>query len=143
MASLPLNAPLLRFSLHRPLCHSHRLFSTLIFSVPLHTSPLRSISPHTAIVTSLADTTAKSPELEDSEEDKRQEEENVVMPRFPVPELTIKEKKELASYAHSLGKKLKYQQVGKSGVTPAVAASFIQTLEANELLKVPLSSSID
>jgi RNA-binding protein len=81
--------------------------------------------------------------LEDSEEDKRQEEENVVMPRFPVPELTIKEKKELASYAHSLGKKLKYQQVGKSGVTPAVAASFIQTLEANELLKVPLSSSID
>ncbi|PKI54736.1 hypothetical protein CRG98_024838 [Punica granatum] len=49
--------------------------------------------------------------------------------------LSVKEKKELASYAHSLGKKLKCQLVGKSGVTENVAASFVETLEANELLK--------
>lgn len=55
-----------------------------------------------------------------------------------VPDLSVKEKKELASYAHSLGKKLKSQLVGKSGVTDNVAASFIETLEANELLKVPV-----
>ncbi|KAK4747771.1 hypothetical protein SAY87_014357 [Trapa incisa] len=45
------------------------------------------------------------------------------------------EKKDLASYAHSLGKKLKCQLVGKSGV---IAASFIETLEANELLKIKI-----
>ena len=56
-----------------------------------------------------------------------------------LPTLTVKEKKELASYAHSLGKKLKSQLVGKSGVTVNVASSFIETLEANELLKVPIS----
>ncbi|XP_022971306.1 uncharacterized protein LOC111470060 [Cucurbita maxima] len=53
-----------------------------------------------------------------------------------IPSLTVKEKKELASYAHSLGKKLKSQLVGKSGVTPGLATSFIETLEANELLKI-------
>lgn len=53
-----------------------------------------------------------------------------------LPNLTVKEKKELASYAHSLGKKLKCQLVGKSGVTANVATSFVETLEANELLKV-------
>lgn len=58
-------------------------------------------------------------------------------PRYPSPVLSVKEKKELASYAHSLGKKLKSQQVGKSGVTPSVVAAFLETLEANELLKVP------
>ncbi|CAN6480954.1 unnamed protein product [Victoria cruziana] len=57
------------------------------------------------------------------------------------PVLTIKEKKELASYAHSLGKKLKCQQVGKSGVTASVAASFLESLEANELLKLKVHSS--
>ncbi|KAL3730813.1 hypothetical protein ACJRO7_027786 [Eucalyptus globulus] len=55
-----------------------------------------------------------------------------------VPDLSVKEKKELASYAHSLGKKLKCQLVGKSGVTDNVAASFIETLEANELLKIKI-----
>lgn len=50
--------------------------------------------------------------------------------------LTIKEKKELASYAHSLGDKLKCQLVGKSGVTDSVVFSFLETLEKNELLKV-------
>lgn len=55
-----------------------------------------------------------------------------------LPSLSVKEKKELASYAHSLGKKLKSQLVGKSGVTANVASSFIETLESNELLKVPI-----
>lgn len=53
-----------------------------------------------------------------------------------LPTLTVREKKELASYAHSLGKKLKSQLVGKSGVTANVAASFVENLESNELLKV-------
>lgn len=55
-------------------------------------------------------------------------------PNFP--NLSVKEKKELASYAHSLGKKLKSQQVGKSGVTDTVIMALGETLEANELLKV-------
>lgn len=55
--------------------------------------------------------------------------------------LSVKEKKELASYANSLGKKLKSQLVGKSGVTESVGRSFIETLQANELLKVaPVSN---
>jgi RNA-binding protein len=52
------------------------------------------------------------------------------------PKLTVKERKELASYAHSLGKKLKSQQVGKSGVTPSLVSAFTDNLESNELLKV-------
>ncbi|KAG2703294.1 hypothetical protein I3760_06G132200 [Carya illinoinensis] len=61
-------------------------------------------------------------------------------PSLPLklPGLSVKEKKELASYAHSLGKKLKSQLVGKSGVTGSVATSFIETLEANELLKIKI-----
>ncbi|KAI3989140.1 hypothetical protein MKX01_033176 [Papaver californicum] len=58
-----------------------------------------------------------------------------------VPALTMKEKKELASYAHSLGKKLKSQQVGKSGVTSSQAAAFIENLESNELLKLKIHNS--
>ncbi|EPS69193.1 hypothetical protein M569_05576, partial [Genlisea aurea] len=52
--------------------------------------------------------------------------------------LSVKEKKELASYAHGLGKKLKSQQVGKSGVTDTVVGALIETLEANELLKLKI-----
>ncbi|PRQ23954.1 putative RNA-binding, CRM domain-containing protein [Rosa chinensis] len=55
-----------------------------------------------------------------------------------LPTLTVREKKELASYANSLGKKLKSQLVGKSGVTANVAASFVENLESNELLKVKI-----
>ncbi|XP_004290291.1 PREDICTED: uncharacterized protein LOC101295384 [Fragaria vesca subsp. vesca] len=55
-----------------------------------------------------------------------------------LPTLTVREKKELASYANSLGKKLKSQLVGKSGVTPNVAAAFVENLESNELLKVKI-----
>ena len=58
-----------------------------------------------------------------------------------LPSLTVKEKKELSSYAHSLGKKLKSLSVGKSGVTASVATSFVENLESNELLKVPLIST--
>lgn len=58
-----------------------------------------------------------------------------------VPELTVKEKKELASYAHSLGDKLKSQQIGKSGVTPNVVFALNETLEANELLKLKIHRS--
>ncbi|KAL5985818.1 hypothetical protein ACLOJK_027806 [Asimina triloba] len=54
---------------------------------------------------------------------------------LPLPNLSVKDKKELASFAHSLGKKLKCQQVGKSGVTPSVATAFVENLESNELLK--------
>ncbi|GAA0166647.1 hypothetical protein LIER_21757 [Lithospermum erythrorhizon] len=56
----------------------------------------------------------------------------------PPPSLSIKEKKELASYAHSLGKKLKSQQVGKSGVTHTVITALLETLEKNELLKIKI-----
>ncbi|KAK2665416.1 hypothetical protein Ddye_003990 [Dipteronia dyeriana] len=55
-----------------------------------------------------------------------------------LPELTVKEKKELASYAHSLGKKLKLQLVGKSGVTQSLVSAFIENLESNELLKIKI-----
>ncbi|GAB4837852.1 hypothetical protein Ancab_027378 [Ancistrocladus abbreviatus] len=58
-----------------------------------------------------------------------------------VPNLTVKEKKELASYAHSLGDKLKSQQVGKLGVTDNVVMALIETLEANELLKLKIHRS--
>jgi RNA-binding protein len=51
-------------------------------------------------------------------------------------ELSAKEKRKLASYAHHLGDKLKSQLVGKSGVTDSVVLSFVETLEKNELLKV-------
>ncbi|TKY67608.1 RNA-binding protein YqeI [Spatholobus suberectus] len=61
--------------------------------------------------------------------------------KLEVPSLTMKEKKELASYAHSLGDKLKTQLVGKSGVTSNVATSFVETLEANELLKIKIHRS--
>ncbi|RDX75156.1 yqeI [Mucuna pruriens] len=61
--------------------------------------------------------------------------------KLEVPSLSVKERKELASYAHSLGEKLKTQLVGKSGVTSNLATSFIETLEANELLKIKIHRS--
>lgn len=56
-------------------------------------------------------------------------------------EMSVKEKKELGSYANSLGKKLKSQQVGKSGVTHSVALALLETLEANELLKLKIHNN--
>ncbi|XP_062201432.1 uncharacterized protein LOC133903950 [Phragmites australis] len=58
-----------------------------------------------------------------------------VLPLLPRPKLSVKERKELASYAHGLGKKLKSQQVGKAGVTPSLVSAFTDNLESNELLK--------
>ncbi|KAK1431184.1 hypothetical protein QVD17_14471 [Tagetes erecta] len=55
--------------------------------------------------------------------------------------MSVKEKKELGSYANSLGKKLKSQQVGKSGVTDSVATALLETLEANELLKLKIHNN--
>ncbi|KAJ0260538.1 RNA-binding CRS1 / YhbY [Hirschfeldia incana] len=49
--------------------------------------------------------------------------------------LSAKERKKIASYAHSLGDKLKCQLVGKSGVTDSVVFSVLETLAKNELLK--------
>ncbi|KAH1072354.1 hypothetical protein J1N35_024682 [Gossypium stocksii] len=64
--------------------------------------------------------------------------ENTEVKNVKLPNLSVKEKKELASYAHGLGKKLKCQLVGKSGVTDNVIFSFLETLEANELLKIKI-----
>ncbi|KAG6549855.1 hypothetical protein Mapa_008837 [Marchantia paleacea] len=47
-----------------------------------------------------------------------------------------KEKKELRAYAHSLGKDINVQQVGKLGITPTVITSISDALEANEIIKV-------
>ncbi|KAG5526715.1 hypothetical protein RHGRI_032842 [Rhododendron griersonianum] len=58
-----------------------------------------------------------------------------------LPVLSVKEKKDLSSYAHSLGRKLKSQQVGKSGVTESVATALIETLEKNELLKLKIHNN--
>ncbi|KAI3499153.1 hypothetical protein L1887_34946 [Cichorium endivia] len=55
--------------------------------------------------------------------------------------MSVKEKKELGSYANSLGKKLKSQQIGKSGVTDSVATALVETLEANELLKLKIHNN--
>ncbi|KAK8658489.1 hypothetical protein V6N13_036694 [Hibiscus sabdariffa] len=63
---------------------------------------------------------------------------NTQVKNVNLPNLTVKEKKELASYAHGLGTKLKCQLVGKSGVTDNVISSFLETLEANELLKIKI-----
>ncbi|CAK8576610.1 unnamed protein product [Lathyrus sativus] len=61
--------------------------------------------------------------------------------KLEVPKLSVKERKELASYAHSLGKKLNTQLVGKSGVTPNLVTAFSDNLEANELLKIKIHGS--
>ncbi|WJX45287.1 hypothetical protein P8452_32178 [Trifolium repens] len=61
--------------------------------------------------------------------------------KVELPSLSVKEKKELGSYAHSLGKKLKTQSVGKSGITPNLVTAFSDNLEANELLKIKIHGS--
>ncbi|CDY15897.1 BnaA04g12140D [Brassica napus] len=67
----------------------------------------------------------------------RRSSEEVIAESSPM-KLSAKEKKKLASYAHSLGDKLKCQLVGKSGVTDSVVFSVLETLEKNELLKVKI-----
>lgn len=136
---LPLSRPTLILS-----C-SHRFFSTPIPSPSSASPSLRTVS-HELRVEELelsdsevvaGDEVEENAELSESEKSQGTEPSgSASLPSYPSPKLSVKEKKELASFAHSLGKKLKCQQVGKAGVTPSVAASFIEALEANELLKV-------
>lgn len=69
------------------------------------------------------------------------EQKQVTNPARRIPELTVKEKKQLSAYAHSLGKKLKCHQVGKSGVTSSVEVSVSDALEANELIKLKVHNT--
>uniref|UniRef100_A0ACD5U517 Uncharacterized protein n=1 Tax=Avena sativa TaxID=4498 RepID=A0ACD5U517_AVESA len=83
-------------------------------------------------------TAADEEELEEAEEQQDEAPPSFVLPRLPRPKLDVKERKELASYAHGLGKKLKSQQVGKGGVTPSLVGAFSDNLESNELLKLKI-----
>ncbi|CAD6213220.1 unnamed protein product [Miscanthus lutarioriparius] len=94
---------------------SHRLFSSLD-----HGSASASASAAVADVVGVPDA-----------EEESVEEESAAEAEAP----SVKERNELASYAHGLGKKLKSQQVGKSGVTPNLVSAFSDNLESNELLK--------
>ncbi|CAN8328814.1 unnamed protein product [Cochlearia groenlandica] len=76
--------------------------------------------------------------IEEISSEEKTEDKNKNKNKKAVLKLTIKEKKELAAYAHSLGDKLKCQLVGKCGVTDSVVFSFLETLEKNELLKVKI-----
>ncbi|CAL9052712.1 uncharacterized protein LOC135635729 [Musa acuminata AAA Group] len=144
---LPFSSPSSSSSSRLLLSSSHRLFSSLSHSPPPPPPP----DPlHLQSDLRGQDSDFEDPEEDDSHEESELENEAgddtepavaVPLPRLPSPKLSIKEKKELASYAHSLGKKLKSQQVGKSGVTPSVAAAFVETLEANELLKLKVHGS--
>lgn len=78
--------------------------------------------------------------VKEEEDDVRLENEHQEM-MSKLRKMSVKEKKELGSYANSLGKKLKSQQVGKSGVTHSVALALLETLEANELLKLKIHNN--
>lgn len=109
---------------------SHRLLSSLL--APSHVPAVSSLAE------AVAAPDGEGVEVEEEEEEAEARPTNFVLPRLPRPKLSVKERKELASYAHGLGKRLKSQQVGKGGVTPSVVAAFNDNLESNELLKVPL-----
>ncbi|XP_078440327.1 RNA-binding CRS1 / YhbY (CRM) domain protein [Wolffia australiana] len=139
--------PSLRFALSFSSSKSHpSLLSTTQFGNSLPLVEFRRLFSSSVVEIPLVDEEEES-EWEDDEidevddgldEEVDEEVDDVVaeLPRYPSPVLSIKEKKELASYAHSLGKKLKSQQVGKSGVTPTLISAFSDALEANELLKL-------
>ncbi|KAK9677809.1 hypothetical protein RND81_11G169100 [Saponaria officinalis] len=74
-------------------------------------------------------------------EEEEKVEKVVVLEKREVPVLSVKEKKELGSYANSLGDKLKAQQIGKSGVTANVAFALDEVLESNELVKLKIHRS--
>lgn len=111
---------------------SHRLFSSLD-----HGSASASASAAVAEVVGVPDA-EESVEEESAAEAEAEAPRSFVLPRLPRPKLSVKERKELASYAHGLGKKLKSQQVGKSGVTPNLVSAFSDNLESNELLKLKI-----
>ncbi|KAH7283680.1 hypothetical protein KP509_34G019200 [Ceratopteris richardii] len=90
-------------------------------------SPAVSSSPHPCIPSllqaSLSDSRASA------------EDAPISVPR-KFPALSPKEKKELRAYAHSLGKKIVTQQIGKAGVTESLAKAISDALEAKEILKL-------
>ncbi|XP_074559957.1 uncharacterized protein LOC141816022 [Curcuma longa] len=133
----PLSSPLSSSPCH--FFRSHRLFSSLSpASLPLHPQSDR---PSAFAGPDEEDSVEESSKSGDEAGEETRAVADPPRARLPSPKLSIKEKKELASYANSLGKKLKSQQVGKSGVTPSVAAAFVETLEANELLKLKVHGS--
>ncbi|EAY79186.1 hypothetical protein EE612_052262 [Oryza sativa] len=111
---------------------SHRLLSSLL--APSHVPAVSSLAEAVAA----PDGEGVEVEEEEEEEEAEARPTNFVLPRLPRPKLSVKERKELASYAHGLGKRLKSQQVGKGGVTPSVVAAFNDNLESNELLKLKI-----
>ncbi|KAL9244981.1 hypothetical protein vseg_018692 [Gypsophila vaccaria] len=92
-----------------------------------------------------ADTATELNKTKDIEDDAEEKEDEVktmrVLKTREVPELSVKERKEVGSYAHSLGDKLKEQQIGKSGVTGNVAFALDETLESKELVKLKIHRS--
>lgn len=151
------------FSLLRPFCVSITRYHSIlpITRKPNLLSPLSSFSstssPEAAafcLPKSPTTATLLSKEVEDQDNDEIEEEvrngvedseivssnlnSKVKNARLPSPNLTVKEKKDLASFAHSLGEKLKSQSVGKSGVTDTVAVAFDETLEKREFVKIKI-----
>lgn len=122
-------------------------FSSLSSSSPIHSlSSINFENPQTPVVdddfeSEIDNTQNAEPGKEDVTESDLNSAKKYEELVSKLPSLSVKEKKELASYAHSLGKKLKSQQVGKSGVTDSVATALVETLEANELLKVKVHSN--
>ncbi|KAL6906524.1 hypothetical protein ACP4OV_004125 [Aristida adscensionis] len=126
--SRPLPPPRLRVST------SHRLLSSLG-----HCPAAAAVTESVALpdAEELVDATEECPE-ETAAEAAGEASPSFVLPRLPRPKLSVKERKELASYAHGLGRKLKSQQVGKAGVTPSLVSAFTDNLESNELLKLKI-----
>ncbi|XP_003574181.2 uncharacterized protein LOC100826154 [Brachypodium distachyon] len=123
LPSPPVPPPRLRLSV------AHRLISSLLG--PGHGLAVAVVSEAVAEVDEEEFEATEEPQLEAAPP-------SFVLPRLPRPKLDVKERKELASYAHGLGKKLKSQQVGKGGVTPSLVSAFSDNLESNELLKLKI-----
>uniref|UniRef100_A0A0E0M9N9 CRM domain-containing protein n=1 Tax=Oryza punctata TaxID=4537 RepID=A0A0E0M9N9_ORYPU len=114
---------------------SHRLLSSLL--APSHVPAVSSLAEAVAAPDGEG-VEAEEGTVAEEEEAEAEARPTFVLPRLPRPKLSVKERKELASYAHGLGKRLKSQQVGKGGVTPSVVAAFNDNLESNELLKLKI-----
>jgi hypothetical protein len=145
MTSMAAAVTLLRLPLARLSSHLRSLPCNPVppprFRLSAAHRPLSSLigSGHGLAVAAVSEavTAADEEDLEEAEEKQDAAPPSFMLPRLPRPKLDVKERKELASYAHALGKKLKSQQVGKGGVTPNLVGAFSDNLESNELLKVP------
>lgn len=146
MTSVAAAVALLRLPLARLSSHLRSLPAPPVPSARLRLSaphrPLCSLltSGHGLAVAAVSEAVAAvdEEEFEATEEQQEEAPPSFVLPRLPRPKLDVKERKELASYAHGLGKKLKSQQVGKGGVTPNLVTAFMDNLESNELLKLKI-----